>query len=95
MSADVHPLIQSQLAFIDAVKYSRKVINFSTNDLQGLRDIIEIASIVSGGLAPLQKNRFYFITVNRYHHLLILKQAPKNFALLLSIIYQLSICLIV
>jgi len=60
MSADVHPLIQSQLAFIDAVKYSSKVINFSTNDLQGLRDIIEIASIVSGGLTPLQKKPFLF-----------------------------------
>lgn len=60
MSADVHPLIQSQLAFIDAVKYSSKVINFSTNDLQGLRDIIEIASIVAGGLNALQNKPFLF-----------------------------------
>jgi trimethylamine---corrinoid protein Co-methyltransferase len=60
MSADVHPLIQSQLAFIDTVKYSSKVINFSTNDLQGLRDIIEIASIASGGLANLQEKPFMF-----------------------------------
>ncbi|MBM4235827.1 MAG: trimethylamine methyltransferase [Firmicutes bacterium] len=60
MAADVHPFIQSQLAFIDAVKYSSKVINFSTNDLQGLRDIIEIAFIVSGGPKSLREKPFLF-----------------------------------
>lgn len=60
MSADVHPLIQSQLAFSDSVKYSRKVINFSTNDLQGLKDIIEVAAMVSGGLSRLQEKPFLF-----------------------------------
>lgn len=48
MSADVPPEIQSQIAFIDAVKYCDRVINFSTNDVQGLVDIIEIASTVAG-----------------------------------------------
>jgi trimethylamine--corrinoid protein Co-methyltransferase len=60
MSANVHPEIQSQLAFIDTVKYFNKVINFSTNDLQGLKDIIEVASMVAGGLPALQEKPFLF-----------------------------------
>ncbi len=60
MSSDVPPEIQSQIAFIDAVKYCNKVVNFSTNDLQGLIAIIEIASTVAGGAELLGEKPYLF-----------------------------------
>lgn len=60
MSADIHPDIQSQVTFIDSVKYSNCTINFSTNDVSGLKDIISIASTIVGGSQKLQKKPFLF-----------------------------------
>ena len=60
MSADVAPEIQSQVSFLETVKNFRKPINFSTNDIDALQDIIEIASIVAGGLEKLQQKPFIF-----------------------------------
>lgn len=60
MSADISPEIQSQVAFIDTVKHCDKVINFSTNDVQGLIDIIEIASTIAGGSEQLGDKPYLF-----------------------------------
>jgi trimethylamine--corrinoid protein Co-methyltransferase len=60
MSADIDPKIQSQLTFLETVKNFRKPINFSTNNIESLKDIIDIASIVAGGLDKLQKKPFIF-----------------------------------
>jgi len=60
MSSDVTPEVQSQVTFLETVKNFRKPINFSTNDVRALKDIIEIASIVAGGLDKLQEKPFIF-----------------------------------
>ncbi|TGE39206.1 trimethylamine methyltransferase [Desulfosporosinus fructosivorans] len=60
MSSDVRPVVQSQITFLETVKHFSKTINFSTNDIEGLKDIIEIAAIVAGGLKNLQEKPFIF-----------------------------------
>ncbi len=60
MASDVRPEIQSQVSFIETVKNFDKTINFSTNDVQGLQDIIDIAATVAGGLTKLQEKPFVF-----------------------------------
>ena len=60
MSSDMRPEVQSQITFLETVKHFSKTINFSTNDLESLKDIIEIASIVAGGLDKLQEKPFIF-----------------------------------
>ena len=60
MSADVDPEVQSQVTFLETVKNFRKPINFSTNDIDALEDIIEMSSIVAGGLDKLQQKPFIF-----------------------------------
>ncbi|MDA8228342.1 MAG: trimethylamine methyltransferase family protein [Desulfitobacterium hafniense] len=60
MCADVPTKSQSQISFIETVKHFSKPINFSTNDVQGLRDVINIAATVSGGLKQLQEKPFIF-----------------------------------
>lgn len=60
LDADVPTSIQSQISFIETVKHFRKPINFSSNDVQGLQDIIEIAALVSGGREKLREKPFLF-----------------------------------
>jgi trimethylamine---corrinoid protein Co-methyltransferase len=60
MTADVPPQIQSQISFIETVKCFRKPINFSTNDIQGLRDIVEVASMIAGSTENLKQKPFIF-----------------------------------
>lgn len=60
MSADVNPEVQSQITFLETVKNFKKPINFSTNDIKGLQDIIDMASVVAGGLKNLQEKPFIF-----------------------------------
>ncbi|SHI21384.1 trimethylamine methyltransferase family protein [Desulfosporosinus lacus] len=60
MSADLRPEVQSQITFLETVKHFSKTINFSTNDIGALKDIIEIAAIVAGGLNNLQERPFIF-----------------------------------
>lgn len=60
MSSDVKPEVQSQITFLETVKNFTKTINFSTNDIESLKDIIEIASVVAGGLKKLQEKPFIF-----------------------------------
>lgn len=60
MTADVHPSIQTQSTFIETVKSFSKTINFSSNDVESLRDVIDIAAVVAGGLDKLQEKPFIF-----------------------------------
>ncbi len=60
MSSDVPPDIQSQITFLETVMNFRKPINFSTNDVNALYDIIEIAATVAGGKKQLQEKPFIF-----------------------------------
>ncbi len=60
ISSDISPRVQSQVSFLETVKNFRKPINFSTNDVQGLKDIIQIASTVAGSLEKLQQKPFIF-----------------------------------
>lgn len=60
MSRDVRPDIQTQISFIETVKHFSKTINFSTNDIESLQEVIDIAAIVAGGLDKLQEKPFIF-----------------------------------
>lgn len=60
LSSDVSTIIQTQVTFIETVKNFRKPINFSSNDVQGLKDVLEIAALVAGGKKNLQKKPFVF-----------------------------------
>lgn len=57
---DVAPQIQSQMAFIESCKYMEKVINFSTNDIDALQEIIDIAAKLKGSHEALEKEPFIF-----------------------------------
>ncbi|KJS89170.1 trimethylamine methyltransferase family protein, partial [Desulfosporosinus sp. BICA1-9] len=60
MSSDMRPKVQSQITFLETVKHFSKTINFSTNNIEALNDIIEIAAIVADGLKNLQERPFIF-----------------------------------
>lgn len=60
LSSDVNPQFQSQISFLETVKNFHKTINFSTNDSESLSEVIEIASVVAGGLDKLQEKPFIF-----------------------------------
>lgn len=60
MAADVPAQVQSQISFIETAKYFKKPINFSTNDIDGLKDIIEIAAAIAGGQENLKAKPFIF-----------------------------------
>jgi trimethylamine--corrinoid protein Co-methyltransferase len=60
LSKDVHPQIQSQRSFLETVKNFGKTINFSTNDIKALEDVITMASIVAGGRENLSRKPFIF-----------------------------------
>lgn len=60
MSADVDPAVQSQITFIETVRNFDKTINFSTNDIESLQQIIDIAAIVAGGHDKLAEKPFIF-----------------------------------
>ncbi len=60
MTADVDPKAQSQITFLETVKNFRKPINFSTNDIESLQEIIDMAAVVAGGHDKLQEKPFIF-----------------------------------
>ncbi|WP_425058313.1 Glycine betaine methyltransferase [Sporomusa carbonis] len=60
MTADVDPKVQTQSTFIETVKNFSKTINFSSNDIQSLQDVIDIAADIAGGLDKLQEKPFIF-----------------------------------
>ncbi|MZQ97487.1 MAG: trimethylamine methyltransferase [Acidaminobacter sp.] len=60
MCSDVDPAVQSQVTFLETVKNFSKTINFSTNDIESLQEIIDIAAVVAGGHKELQEKPFIF-----------------------------------
>lgn len=60
LTKDVDPKIQTITTFIETLKNFTKVINFSTNDVDTLQDIVDIAAVVAGGLDKLQEKPFIF-----------------------------------
>ncbi len=60
MCSDVNPEVQSQVTFLETVKNFSKTINFSTNDIDSLQEIIDMAADVAGGLENLQEKPFIF-----------------------------------
>ncbi|MBF0443153.1 MAG: trimethylamine methyltransferase family protein [Oligoflexales bacterium] len=60
LSSDVQPRRGSVTTFVETVKNFTKPINFSTNDVDSLKEIIEIASIVAGGPDNLRRRPFIF-----------------------------------
>jgi len=60
MTADVRPQVQTQTTFLETVKNFSKTINFSSNDIESLQEIIDMAAVVAGGLDKLQEKPFIF-----------------------------------
>jgi len=60
LASDVPRKIQSQIALLDTIKYFKKTINFSSNDLQGLKDQLEILTISAGSLENFKQKPFAF-----------------------------------
>jgi trimethylamine--corrinoid protein Co-methyltransferase len=60
MSKDIHPKVQSQVSFLETIKNFDKTINFSTNDIASLQEIIDMAAIVAGGHDKLAEKPFIF-----------------------------------
>lgn len=60
MSKDVRPEIQTQISFIETLKHFSKTVNFSTNDIESLQEVIDIAAVVAGGHKQLQEKPFIF-----------------------------------
>ena len=57
---DVPSAVQSQVCFIEACKYMEKTINFSTNTIGALQEIIDIAAYIAGGADKLAAKPFIF-----------------------------------
>ncbi|UCH22346.1 MAG: trimethylamine methyltransferase family protein [Deltaproteobacteria bacterium] len=57
---DVPPEIQSRTSFLETVKNCSKTINFSTNDIESLQVVIDMAAIVAGGQDRLKQKPFIF-----------------------------------
>jgi trimethylamine--corrinoid protein Co-methyltransferase len=60
LARDVPPEIQTLTSFFETVKNCSKTINFSTNDVPSLQQVIDLAAIVAGGHDPLQQKPFIF-----------------------------------
>ncbi|MDL2226181.1 trimethylamine methyltransferase family protein [Deltaproteobacteria bacterium OttesenSCG-928-M10] len=60
MCGDVRPEIQSQTTFLETISHCRKVTAFSTNDIKGLQECIDMAAIVRGGPRALAEKPFIF-----------------------------------
>jgi len=60
LCADVNPKVQSQVSFIETLKNFDKTINFSTNNIDSLQEIIDIAAVVAGGHKELAEKPFIF-----------------------------------
>ena len=57
---DVPSGVQSQVSFIETCKYMQKTINFSTNTVEALQEIIDIAAVIAGGHDKLAEKPFIF-----------------------------------
>ncbi|MHC4751329.1 MAG: trimethylamine methyltransferase family protein [Planctomycetota bacterium] len=60
LARDVPSEIQTLTSFFETVKNFSKTINFSTNDIQSLQQVIDLAAVVAGGHDQLQQKPFIF-----------------------------------
>ena len=60
MTDDVPSAVQSQVSFIETCKYMEKTINFSTNTVEAVQEIIDIAAVIAGGKDKLAAKPFIF-----------------------------------
>jgi len=60
LTDDVPSAVQSQVSFIETCKYMEKTINFSTNTIEALQEIVDIAAVVAGGKDKLVEKPFIF-----------------------------------
>lgn len=60
MSRDIPPEVQTQVSFLETVKNFSKTINFSTNDIESLQQVIDMAAVVAGGHDRLAEKPFIF-----------------------------------
>lgn len=60
MSKDIRPEVQTQVSFLETVTHFSKTINFSTNDIESLQQVIDMAAVVAGGHEQLAKKPFVF-----------------------------------
>lgn len=60
LTSDIRPEVQTQTTFLETVKNFNKTINFSTNDIESLQEVIDMAAVVAGGLDKLQEKPFIF-----------------------------------
>ncbi len=60
MSKDIRPEVQTQISFLETLKHFSKTINFSTNDIESVQPIIDMAAVVAGGHAQLAEKPFIF-----------------------------------
>ena len=57
---NVNPQIQTVTSFLETVKNFSKTMNFSTNDVESLEGVIDMAAIVAGGHDQLRQKPFIF-----------------------------------
>ena len=60
MSRDIAPEVQTQVSFLETVMNFSKTINFSTNDVESLQEVIDMAAVVAGGHDRLAEKPFIF-----------------------------------
>lgn len=60
MSKDIRPEVQTQVSFLETVRHFSKTINFSTNDIESLQQVIDMAAVVAGGHDRLAEKPFIF-----------------------------------
>ena len=60
MTADVDPRVQTQSTFIETLRHFSKTINFSSNNIDSLKDCLNIAADFAGGMQKLQEKPFIF-----------------------------------
>lgn len=60
LTDDVPSAVQSQVSFIETCKYMEKTINFSTNTVEAIQEIVDIAAVVAGGKDKLIAKPFIF-----------------------------------
>lgn len=60
MASDIRPEVQTQVSFLETLQHFSKTINFSTNDVDSLQEVIDMAALVAGGHGQLAEKPFVF-----------------------------------
>lgn len=60
MSKDIPPEVQTQVSFLETLTHFSKTINFSTNDIESVQQVIDMAAVVAGGHDRLAEKPFIF-----------------------------------